>query len=303
MPSVAIAAGEYNKDLTIQGPYAFPLSVHENDPSDLNSYIARWHWHDEVQYCYVIRGEVDFYISQNRYRLKVGQGIFINQKCIHMSRSSSTSSSAYMCIDVDLRLMRLFPGSAIEQRYINPFFRDSGLEVLLLDPQIDWQRSVLEQLKAVCDLYRSKVYGYEIIVCSSLFRVLHLFIDHCGLDNLQSKQISSLNNQRLRDILKYVYEHYTEKISLREIAHNSHLSPGECCRFFKRSLGCTVFDYILECRIGKSIDLLSSIDIPIVQVAYESGFCSTSYFTKIFRAKTSFTPREYRQKVLLAKCK
>lgn len=101
-------------------------------------------------------------------------------------------------------------------------------------------------------------------------------------------------NQRIKEILSYIREHFTEKITLDEIAKHLHLSTNECCRFFKKNMNCTLFEYITEYRLSKSMELLEHTDLPVSQIAYESGFGSSSYFTKN-SAKTSADSGAFRK--------
>ena len=102
-------------------------------------------------------------------------------------------------------------------------------------------------------------------------------------------------NQRIKEILSYIREHFTEKITLDEIAKHLHLSTNECCRFFKKNMNCTLFEYITEYRLSKSMELLEHTDLPVSQIAYESGFGSSSYFIEKFRKNVGMTPAAFRK--------
>ena len=101
-------------------------------------------------------------------------------------------------------------------------------------------------------------------------------------------------NQRIKEILSYIREHFTEKITLDEIAKHLHLSTNECCRFFKKNMNCTLFEYITEYRLSKSMELLEHTDLPVSQIAYESCFGS-SYFIEKFRKNVGMTPAAFRK--------
>ena len=102
-------------------------------------------------------------------------------------------------------------------------------------------------------------------------------------------------NQRIKEILSYIREHFTEKITLDEIAKHLHLSTNECCRFFKKNMNCTLFEYITEYRLSKSMELLEHTDLTVSQIAYESGFGSSSYFIEKFRKNVGMTPAAFRK--------
>ncbi len=62
--------------------------------------------------------------------------------------------------------------------------------------------------------------------------------------------------QRLKDILSYLQEHASEELRLEDIAAHAGLCKSECCRFFKKYMRMTIFDYLLSTRIQNSIPLL-----------------------------------------------
>ena len=78
------------------------------------------------------------------------------------------------------------------------------------------------------------------------------------------------------------------------MAKVQNVSRGECCRFFKKMMGMTISDYLLEYRIAKSVELLESGHNSISDIAHAVGFHSASNFTALFKQKTGVTPREYR---------
>ena len=97
---------------------------------------------------------------------------------------------------------------------------------------------------------------------------------------------------RLRDILFYIDEHYNQDITLEDVAKKASICKSECCRFFKKHMGITIFDYILYLRIQNSLPLLKKLD-SITDVSAMVGFSSPSYYTQIFKRYMKCTPLEY----------
>lgn len=93
--------------------------------------------------------------------------------------------------------------------------------------------------------------------------------------------------------LKYIKEHLTEDLSLENISEKLSISPIYFHNTFKTSVGKTLRDYVEELRIKKAINLLTTTNYTLTQIAYESGFSSQSYFSYVFKRKMKMTPREY----------
>ena len=117
-----------------------------------------------------------------------------------------------------------------------------------------------------------------------------------GTDTVSSDDYTH-QQERLRQILSYIHEHYQEKITLDDVSAHINLCKSECCRFFKKHMNESIFDYILHYRIEQSLLLLQQTDATITQISEQVGFSNPSYFTKIFRQIIGTSPRNYQQHV------
>ena len=97
---------------------------------------------------------------------------------------------------------------------------------------------------------------------------------------------------------KYIDIHYSEKLSIEEIAKEVYLSPSYLCTLFKKNAGNTIHDYILRVRIEKSIEFMQDRSLSLKDIMKKCGFKSQSYYTKAFREMIGVTPGQYRNKFL-----
>ncbi|WP_332236750.1 AraC family transcriptional regulator [Sporolactobacillus sp. KGMB 08714] len=294
MQKKEILIDENHRETTLHGSYEFPMAVYV-DQLDKNALgFVNWHWHDEIQFSLVTKGDMEFCVNQKTYVLKAGQGIFINSGCLHRSKPVSTPDSTFICLDVAVKMLSFFQGSAIEQKYVKPYLKLEGFSAVTLDDQVEWQKIILTKIKEVYRLYTQKNYGYELDICILLAAVWRQLISKQDELKADTNANEPINQQRIKTIMSYIQTHYMEKMTLQEIAAIVHISKGECCRFFKRTVKCTVFDYIANCRINKSIELLRTTDLTVSEIAGFVGFGSTSYYIERFKRQVSCTPREYR---------
>ncbi|MDD6062894.1 MAG: helix-turn-helix transcriptional regulator, partial [Oscillospiraceae bacterium] len=80
-----------------------------------------------------------------------------------------------------------------------------------------------------------------------------------------------------------------------------HVSKSECCRLFQSSYGCSIFTYLTDYRLQKSVLLLTDSLLSVLDISDMCGFNSTSYFIKRFREKVGMTPLQYRKKAAQSK--
>lgn len=282
------------------GTFDFPLAVHKNDLKKNVLGFVNWHWHYEFQLTYVVRGTISVFFNQQTIDLHKGQGIYINPEVLHMIRDRYDSDAMFISLDVSPKLLTSFPNSVFERSYVKPVFCSSAADAVILDPGVFWQKKILDEAMCIEQDYKSRSFGWELAVSSSLYAiwkelVCHLHESLTEHDAPAADGARMRRNQRIKEILSYIREHLTEKITLDEIAKHLHLSTNECCRFFKKNMNCTLFEYITEYRLSKSMELLEHTDLPVSQIAYESGFGSSSYFIEKFRKNVGMTPAAFRK--------
>ena len=282
------------------GTFDFPLAVHENDLKKNVLGFINWHWHYEFQLTYVVRGTISVFFNQQTIDLKKGEGIYINPEVLHMICDKDDSDAMFISLDVNPRLLTSFPNSVFERNYVKPVFRSAAADALVLKPEISWQKNILDSAKMIEQIYKQGGFGWELAVSSCLYSIWHLLVSHlresiAERDAPSEEEARMRRDQRLKEILSYIREHFTEKITLDDIAAHIHLSTSECCRFFKKNMNCTLFEYIVEYRLSKSMELLEKTDFTVARIAFETGFGSSSYFIEKFRRNMGMTPAAFRK--------
>lgn len=96
-------------------------------------------------------------------------------------------------------------------------------------------------------------------------------------------------------ILDYAAQHYSEQLTLKQIAAKIGISVSRVAHLVKQHTGKTVWQHLMRMRIAKARQLLESTDDQCSQIALTVGFCDQSYFTKHFRRLTGTTPAHYRR--------
>ena len=109
-----------------------------------------------------------------------------------------------------------------------------------------------------------------------------------------------IRNYAIRRAINYIREHYSENITLDDLAASIHLSKSECCRCFKRTLQLTPFEYLMKYRIFRAASILQ-MNVPAPRsmsaLAFSVGFNNASYFNKVFKQYLHCTPSEYKRKI------
>ncbi len=107
-------------------------------------------------------------------------------------------------------------------------------------------------------------------------------------ENIAEKQLVAM-------VVDYIRSHIQDTMNLQSIANHAAISRYYLCHVFKKCTGITVLQYQLELRLSAAKRLLCHTDKSITEIAMLAGFCSASYFTKVFRGCIGCVPSEYRK--------
>lgn len=105
------------------------------------------------------------------------------------------------------------------------------------------------------------------------------------------------NNGVLKPGLDYIYSHYTENITLENVATVCNISETYFSRLFKRETGLSFPAFVNELRIDKAKDLLLKTDRSIMTISSDIGFEECAYFIRVFKNIVNLTPVSYRKKL------
>ncbi len=93
---------------------------------------------------------------------------------------------------------------------------------------------------------------------------------------------------------KFVEEHYSEKISLNQVASLLGVSVGHLSSSFKRQTGKNFMDYVTEYKVERAKELMDSGNgYMVYEIADMLGFDTPFYFSRVFKKVTGLSPRDY----------
>ena len=102
--------------------------------------------------------------------------------------------------------------------------------------------------------------------------------------------------RKLRHATDYIERNLRGRLTLAEIAGEVDLNPQYFARVFKKALGQSPHQYILEQRIVRAKELLKTTELSLADIASRVGIATQSHFTTVFHRVTGMTPREFREK-------
>lgn len=174
---------------------------------------------------------------------------------------------------------------------------DSGLLPLFTKPVNGYAHRIVPadgQLMAILEFILTESTdrdGYsQIIMVSGIMQLLALVARGTGLPPGGGSRVNPL----MKQVLAYIDQHYTRRISLEELAGIAHMSSTGFSRYFTKYNGIGPSQYIKRKRIAQAIRLLEETDRTILDIAMDCGFQNISNFYKSFHSLTRQVPGDYR---------
>ncbi len=138
---------------------------------------------------------------------------------------------------------------------------------------------------------------FEFRCISDINRLFSLLLTKVPYVSISDEaKLSALNvEKRMERIVGYIEEHYTEKITLSEIAEMEGLTTYYLSHLFKNNLKQSFQDFVNTLRFEHALYLLQKTDMRIIDISLQSGFSDSKYLNKMFSQVYGMTPKEYRK--------
>ncbi len=282
------------KEIKRHGSYEFPVLVSYERLSSFDTGEFPWHWHPEIELTLVMEGEIIYQANDSLYHLKAGEGLFCNTNVLHSGHGNGSADCSYLSVTFHPRLLYGYSSSVMQTKYMNHILKSPSLASIHLVSEKDWQRRILEGIEKIRLLNREHPVSEELKLQIALLQIWQELYEHVEISETGFAE-NGRDTERIRRIMEYIQAHYAEKITLEELAEQIHLCRSESCRLFKRYMKESMFDYLLDYRIERSLELLRRPELDVTQIAGQTGFTSPGYFSKIFKRKMGCTPLEYRK--------
>lgn len=280
-----------NSDLSENVDYNikdFPAYIKKGKLSNYPDFKAVSHWHDDLEFIIIIDGQMNYDVNGEKIFLQEGEGIFVNSRCFHYGYSDNHKECNFICILLSPKLF--FINNYLIENYLNPLINNSHLPFQKLNHSIQWQSSILHNLK---DIYKDNIEAIKpFIILEKSAHIIELLIEN--MDSLHNDDKNANDILALTAMIGYVQKNYQDKILLKNIYNAGNCCKTKCTVLFQKYLGTTPITYLNRYRLEKSSFLLLNTTKTITEIAYECGFSNSSYFCELFLKYYKTSPKKYR---------
>ena len=251
------------------------------------------HWHDELEIIYVKGGFLTVSISGESYIGKPGDAFVVSPGNLHLM-GSDTGTVDYYTFLFPLKNLSFRADGLFEEKLLEPL----GSGHLMINPRInDTAKELCEQL---IEVHESKNQESESQLTAQIKTkiILLQFILEMWKKGFIIENDTNGRNTEEKEMVSYIQQNYTGKISLKEFGEQFHLSEKYISRYFKEHFHITLSQYVTYLRLEHAKQLLQDTDIPVTEVAMQSGYQNVSYFIRSFKKTYEISPLKYRNNML-----
>ncbi len=267
----------------------YPIYIRKALLSSYENFEAPLHWHDDIEFIFVLSGEMNYNINGETVTINQGDGIFVNSKQLHFGFSKSKNECEFICILIHPIMLCI--SQAFEQNYVLSLINNPSVAYLHLCKNISWQNEILTE---ILNMFNAKSDTSAVLKISSCFlRIWSIVFDNAKAP--ADKQPQSGDFTVLKNMIGFIQKSYTEKITLDDIAKSGAVGQSKCCKLFEKHIGTTPNAYLIQYRLHQSTWYLKNTDMTVTQIAHAVGFSGSSYYAETFKKRYGKTPREYKK--------
>lgn len=287
-------------EIQTHGTKSFPFQGYINEDRALEG--EGWHWHTEAELMLVLEGEIKCGINGEQFKLKEGEGIFINSSSLHMAGSFTENGkgrSVSFVFSPDF--IAGDHQGLLYKKYVEPVIGTADFKGCVLKKKQGWQGEILESLKRIYTYCKEETWAGEMLVRNELSRAWVFLAEQEKTDTgiYIAEPGSTKYEQRVKKILEYIEAHYGDYITIEDMARQVNISRTECFRCFQKITGQTPLEYLTFYRLQQAAHKLRNTDNSITEICITSGFSHPSYFGKKFRQYYGLSPLKYRKQCIM----
>lgn len=247
------------------------------------------HYHQDIEFVYVLKGEVSLKNGYCYYTLKEGD-IFTNAGHEVHNLMSTGKDNVVALIQISTRhFSQYFPtlSRACYRTYSN-------------NPTSKQHDNLREKLLQILLQYSVKSFNYKSECTYLMVDVIKLLEKYFNLFAFEGNVVINFESgdqitvERISRIINYIYQYYADRITLEDLAEIEHLSTFYLSHIIKNFTGMNFREFLCFARVEWSEIELLDTNKKISQVARDVGFSTTAYYEKHFRKWFKRTPAEHR---------
>jgi AraC-like DNA-binding protein len=253
------------------------------------------HRHDFIEFSFVLEGKGKERINGIEHDMLPGTIVLLLPYQIHEYQAAADETLLMYICNFDMKQLTTGPESAWGLHEL--LFSRNNAQPAYIQLQGNAYEEGVRLWERIYKEHELSLTWRPIMLRALLMEALTLFVRNGDeQDMMRNETHRSVSSKGIWPVVQYVYDHYLDPLSLALLSERFHMHPAQLSTQFGEVFGIYFVDFLHELRIRHACSLLISSDLPISQVAYESGFSSYPTFSRTFLRMKGISPRLYREK-------
>lgn len=278
----------------------FPGKLYYLNPAS-EQYTQVDHWHTEWEMVHVLKGSMTVSINNQTYHLQADDVLLVWEGMLH---GWTVKNCIYESFVFDLRGM--FHNAEPVKRELLPIFNMDILPMAHYQqsrhPFVTRMVSMLMEAASNPGYAKSSPNHYRLMVVGCLCSIFSYIMEkklytknnrtQQEAENEWSENVYKLD--AIRPVLSYIENNYQSLITMEDLTNIAGVNQNAFYKTFKEITQQTPMDYVIAYRVEQATNLLTSSDLPVMDIAMACGFNNYSYFIRTFKRNKGVTPNQYR---------
>ncbi|MGG6312389.1 AraC family transcriptional regulator [Paenibacillus macerans] len=255
----------------------------------LSIHMPSSHFHSTYEIYYLLAGKRDFFIKDRTIVIEAGDIVIIPPNMLH--RTTNAKIPEHERLIVNIHEKEMIPAKNSSPDILQPLFEKEY--ILIRSSQLD-QVSIQSLAQQIILEMREAKPGFEMYALTLTLQLLIICCRHVKQSSPEPPVFPSPMHERISEIVRYINDHYSEKLSLHLLAEKFYVSPYYVSRCFKEATGFTFVEYLNSIRVKEAKKLLVHSSLKVNLIAKKVGFGSVTHFGRVFKQVTGHAPLFYK---------
>ena len=236
------------------------------------------HWHSFYEFELVVSGEGVQVINGIEYSYSFGDAFLLGPTDFH-KRTVEIGAQIWI-VKIPIWLMPIIFSDGFSQNHLPAVAHLNNQKI----------STCIELIKLLKN-YTVQTNSFDRSLTDSILKTLFLYIFSF------EKRVQKFNYKgRVSIIYNYLQEHFSETISLKDLAQRFNLNDKYLCSYFKKHTGRTIIDTLREMRLFHASHMIIASNETVQEIGLKCGYNSLSFFLRDFKKKFGMTPTDMRKK-------